>query len=169
KLSRNTIKIIKENLFWAFFYNIIGIPLAAGLLYPLKGWTLSPMFAAFAMSMSSVFVSLNSLRLRKFKPEYEYKEKIETIKKEDKNISYKKEEENMFGNKKANIKVEGMSCNHCKASVEKTLQNIDGIKKAEVNLDEKLASIKYKGDLNKEEIKSQIKEAGYEVTDIIEE
>src|SRR5699024_2365486 len=69
KLSRNTIKIIKENLFWAFFYNIIGIPLAAGLLYPLKGWTLSPMFAAFAMSMSSVFVSLNSLRLRKFKPE----------------------------------------------------------------------------------------------------
>lgn len=169
KLSRNTIKIIKENLFWAFFYNIIGIPLAAGLLYPLKGWTLSPMFAAFAMSMSSVFVSLNSLRLRKFKPEYENKEKIETIKKEDKNISYKKEEENMFGNKKANIKVEGMSCNHCKASVEKTLQNIDGIKKAEVNLDEKLASIKYKGDLNKEEIKSQIKEAGYEVTDIIEE
>lgn len=169
KLSKNTIKIIKENLFWAFFYNIIGIPLAAGLLYPLKGWTLSPMFAAFAMSMSSVFVSLNSLRLRKFKPEYENKEKFETIKKEDKNISYKKEEEHMFGNKKANIKVEGMSCNHCKASVEKTLQNIDGIKKAEVNLDEKLASIKYKGDLNKEEIKSQIKEAGYEVTDIIEE
>lgn len=168
KLSKNTIKIIKENLFWAFFYNVIGIPLAAGVLYPLKGWTLSPMFAAFAMSMSSVFVSLNSLRLRKFKPEYENKEKIEKVKKEDKNISYN-EEEIMFGNKKANIKVEGMSCNHCKANVEKTLENIDGIKKAEVNLDEKIASIKYKGDLNKEEIKSQIKDAGYEVIDIVEE
>lgn len=171
ELSKATIKIIKENLFWAFIYNIIGIPLAAGLLYPFKGWTLSPMFAAFAMSMSSVFVCLNSLRLRRFTAKYKNEEKIDQIKSEKAQVETKSEneEEDMFNTKKAVVKVEGMSCEHCKATVEKTLGNIEGIKKAEVNLDEKLANIKYKGDLDKEEIKNQIKEAGYQVTDIIEE
>lgn len=171
ELSKATIKIIKENLFWAFFYNIIGIPLAAGLLYPLKGWTLSPMFAAFAMSMSSVFVCLNSLRLRKFEAKYKNEEQIKKIKNDNKNekIISNNEEDSMFNTKKAIVKVEGMSCNHCKASVEKTLQNIDGIKKAEVDLDQKLANIKYKGELDKDLIKKQIEEAGYQVTDIVEE
>lgn len=164
ELSKKTIKIIKENLFWAFFYNIIGIPLAAGVLYPLKGWTLSPMFAAFAMSMSSVFVSLNSLRLKNFKSKY----KISNNDQLSKNNIYINKEENMFNSKKAKIKIEGMSCNHCKANVEKTLNKINGISKAEVILDEKIANIKYKGELNKDEIKADIKEAGFEVVEIIE-
>ena len=107
ELSSATIKNIKENLFWAFFYNTIGIPLAAGLLYPGFGIKLSPMFGAFAMSMSSVFVVNNALRLRRFKPrgisslgERNSKEvNEENVKLEEKNLT--------------TIKVEGMMCEHC--------------------------------------------------------
>ena len=164
KLSKSTIKTIKENLFWAFFYNIIGIPLAAGVLYPFFGITLSPMFGAFAMSLSSVFVCLNSLRLRGFKADFKNEEEISKIisKREDK----EKKEKKMAETNKMIVKVEGMSCNHCKMNVENTLKDIAGIENAEVNLDEKLAEVDYFGSVDEDEIKDKISEAGYEVVGI---
>lgn len=164
KLSKSTIKIIKENLFWAFFYNIIGISLAAGLLYPAFGLKLSPMFGAFAMSFSSIFVCLNSLRLRKFKANFENEEKIKEKIKKEKNKNIKEKKMNELN--KMIVKVNQMSCNHCKNRVEEILKNISGIENAEVNLDEKLAEVDYFGAIDENEIKEKINDAGYEFVGI---
>lgn len=143
-LSRKTINNIKMNLFWAFFYNAIGIPLAAGVFYKALGWTLSPMIGAAAMSLSSVCVVTNALRLRKFKTNY-------------------KEENKM--NKKI-ISIEGMSCNHCKMSVEKALNSLEGVAKVEVSLENKNAVIESSIDVDDSKITEAITEAGFEVRKI---
>lgn len=121
-MSSKTIKIIKENLFWAFFYNIILIPVAAGILYPRYGITLNPMFAALAMSISSVFVCLNSLRLRNFKAEEESKEEVK-----EENILVK--ENKMSELNKMIVKVDGMSCQNCAKHVTEALESVAGVKK----------------------------------------
>ena len=122
ELSHATIRNIKENLFWAFFYNACGIPLAAGVFYPFLEWKLNPMFAAAAMSFSSAFVVGNALRLRLFRPKYA--KTTTALPKEDiqKELNHKEE----IGMKKV-LKIEGMMCNHCTGRVEKALNDLDGV------------------------------------------
>lgn len=166
-LSKKTIKTIKENLFWAFFYNIILIPVAAGLLYPLASIKLNPMFAAFAMSLSSVFVCLNSLRLRAFKADYQDEDYKNKLKENDESYENKESEklkgENIMSElNKAIVNVEGMSCEHCSANVTKALENLSFVKKAEVSLEDKNASISYFGAVDEKAIEEAIDKAGYE-------
>ena len=158
-LSKAVIRNIKENLFWAFFYNACGIPLAAGLLYPVFGLKLSPMFGAAAMSLSSLFVVSNALRIRFFhvlkKPEVMTREEAVS----DKNV-VNKEEMNMY-----TMKIEGMMCPHCQAAVTKALNALEGVK-AEVNLEKKEAYVEAGANVSKEELAKAVTEAGYEVLSV---
>ena len=157
-LSKAVIRNIKQNLFWAFFYNSIGIPLAAGVFYLSLGWKLSPMFGAAAMGMSSVCVVSNALRLRAFKPKKVKKnniendeiELIENNRKEDKNMT-------------TVINVNGMMCEHCKATVEKVTRGVEGVSNSLVNLDAKNVTIEHSADTDLEKVKKAITDAGYEV------
>ncbi len=119
QLSKSVIRNIKMNLFWAFFYNTIGIPIAAGVLYPAFGITLNPMIGAACMSLSSVCVVINALRLRGFKPHFQNKCNLS----ENCNINFKENKEE-FNKMEKTIKIEGMMCNHCKMAVTKALENI---------------------------------------------
>lgn len=155
ELSKNVINNIKMNLFWAFFYNVIGIPIAAGVFYMSLGLKLNPMIGAAAMSLSSVCVVTNALRIRKFKNKYSSQ-----INK-NKKINIEKERTNM-----KIIKIEGMQCNHCKMSVEKALSKIDGIENVEVSLEKKQATIEVNRNVSDEIIKSAIEEEGFKVIEI---
>ena len=147
-LSKAVIRNIKMNLFWAFFYNSIGIPIATGIFYNNFGLKLNPMIGALAMSLSSVCVVTNALRLRKFKS----------------NNNNIKEE---FIVMTKTIYIEGMQCNHCKMSVEKALMGIEGISKVEVSLQNKSATIEYpkelEGKIKDEKIKEAIEGAGFKL------
>ncbi|WP_244833761.1 heavy metal translocating P-type ATPase [Clostridium sp. BJN0001] len=145
KLSSSVIKNIKENLFWALFYNVISIPLAAGVLYPLFQIKLSPMIGAAAMSMSSVCVVLNALRLRNLKFEH---------------FENRKEEKN---NMKYELNIEGMMCEHCKKHVEDALNGINGVKSVNVELDKNKAFVESDRDIKKEEFIKVIESAGYKI------
>ena len=147
KLSKAVIKNIKGNLFWAFFYNSIGIPVAAGLLFPAFGIKLNPMIGAAAMSMSSVCVVTNALRLRMFKAN-----KIE------------KEQERVV-NMERIIKIEGMACGHCSGRVEKALNAVEGIS-AVVDLEGKKAIVTLSKEIADSELKAIVEDAGYEVVGI---
>ena len=152
ELSHSVIKNIKENLFWAFFYNALGIPIAAGVLYGIAGLKLNPMIAALAMSFSSVFVVSNALRLRFFKPK---RNNIKTVKNEKENKTMTK-----------TIKINGMMCSHCTGRVGEVLNAIDGVS-AEVSLDNGgQAVVTLAKDVSDDVLKKAVVDAGYEVVGI---
>ncbi|MEA5086535.1 MAG: heavy metal translocating P-type ATPase [Methanocorpusculum sp.] len=146
RLSRATLRNIKENLFWAFIYNTIGIPLAAGVFFVPFGWKLSPGFAALAMSLSSVCVVLNALRLRFFTSALPTTSKEETMKKV--------------------LTIDGMMCEHCKMTVEKVLSRIPGVVSARVDLKAKTATVELSGNVSDEEFTRVISESGYTILSI---
>ena len=155
RLSKATIRNIKQNLFWAFFYNAICIPIAAGVLYPGLGIRLTPMIGSAAMGLSSVFVVFNALRLKFFKPEQANIEDSEY-----KEISTGKEEMIM----EKEISIEGMSCQHCVKAVTNALSAIDGVSDVVVDLEAKKATLKVTDTVTDDMLKDAITEEGYEVT-----
>lgn len=154
RLSRATLKNIHENLFWAFIYNIIGIPLAAGVWIPLFGLQLSPMFGAAAMSLSSFCVVTNALRLNLIN--------IKSNKRDRKKLKKHKKEINFM---EKTIKIEGMMCAHCEARVKKCLEELDGVTEALVSHEQNSATLKLSKDIPDKLLKNTIKEQGYTVVD----
>lgn len=176
ELGKATMRNIKENLFWALFYNAICIPVAAGVLYPAFGIKLSPMLGALAMSFSSVFVVSNALRLRFFKPKSGSGEKassesgrseitISDIEIEDNIIDDVEKTEGVNGMKKT-VMIEGMMCMHCVKHVHDALAAIDGVTEADVSLENKSAVVKSEKEISDDVLRAAITEAGYEVTAI---
>ncbi len=160
-LSRAVVRNIRMNLFWAFFYNILGIPIAAGALFPAFHIRLSPMLGSAAMSLSSVCVVTNALRLRFFKP----KEKAATQKQVNSGEPTLPVEKGRNSMNKT-VQVEGMMCNHCKAHVEKALAGVQGVSKAEVDLEKKQAVVELTGDVADAALIAAVTEAGYEVVSV---
>ena len=164
QLSKAVIRNIKQNLFWAFIYNIIGIPVAAGLFYLPFGLKLNPMIGAFAMSFSSVFVVSNALRLRWFKAKHTSHTEPDTsqmyeqkpIQKEDKGVVQMEKVMN----------IEGMVCGNCVKHVDKALREIEGITQVEVSLEKKMAQVQLNQDVPDDVLKTAVEEAGYQVVSI---
>jgi len=172
ELSHATIKNIRQNLFWAFFYNSLGIPLAAGVFYSALGWQLNPMFGAAAMSLSSVCVVSNALRLRLFKSRFkqdipvqprECAEGCPVITEEKTEIN-----ENQGGTETMTktMIIEGMMCTHCTGRVEKTLAAIDGVAAVEMSLEGKSATLTLSKDVDNKVLTDAVTEAGYEVVSV---
>jgi Cu+-exporting ATPase len=176
RLSKAVIRNIKENLFWAFFYNCLGVPVAAGVFYSWLGWRLNPMVGAAAMSFSSIFVVTNALRLKRFqsenrKGELEDKDAINQqeaevnhVYCENININQEKIQEEK---KMITLKVEGMMCQHCVKHVKEALEKLDGVQ-ATVDLDKKTATVMKPDSVSVEECKKAVADAGYEVVEVIE-
>ena len=163
QLSRAVVRNIHMNLFWAFFYNILGIPLAAGVLFPVFGWRLSPMIGSAAMSLSSVCVVTNALRLRFFKDKDKIPDNEEndgTIEKQEAITADEAEEKGEILMTKI-IKVEGMMCAHCQAHVFKALSAVDGVQKVEVSLEDKQAVVTLAKDVADQLLMDAVTEAGY--------
>ena len=159
RLGRATLTNIHENLFWAFFYNVVGIPLAAGLWIPIFGWTLNPMFGAAAMSLSSVCVVLNALRLNLFNPDKERKLRTKSAIKSD-----KKSKEVIKMEK--TLKIEGMMCAHCEARVKSALENVKGVESATVSHAHGKATVTLKKEVSSSALQKAVEKAGYKVTEI---
>lgn len=158
RLSRGTLRNIHENLFWAFFYNAVGIPLAAGLFIPLLGWKLNPMFGAAAMSLSSFCVVSNALRLNFLSiRDGSRDKKIKT-----KHHELEKESQKM----EKTMNIEGMMCGHCEARVKKTLEAIPGVEAAEVSHEKGTAVVKMASEVADEVLKKAVEDQDYQVTGI---
>lgn len=155
RLSRATLRNIRENLFWAFFYNVIGIPLAAGVWIPIFGWKLNPMFGAAAMSLSSFCVVSNALRLNLFKLHDTSKDR-KIKRKENEKI---KEEITM----EKTMKIEGMMCAHCEGRVKKCLEALEQVDEAVVSHEQGTAVLKLNADISDEKLKEVVEEQGYTV------
>ena len=186
KLSRSVIRNIKENLFWAFFYNCIGIPLAAGVLYPAFQIRLNPMFGAAAMSLSSIFVVGNALRLRGFKsgftplktgtPEAARTEQETTqaaVEGEQCILEAPAEQNSKEEKERTNtmtkvISIEGMMCNHCTGTVQKALEAVEGVKTVTMSLEQKNATVELASDVADEVLTKAVVDAGYEVKGVTE-
>ena len=163
RLSRATLTNIHENLFWAFFYNVIGIPLAAGLWYPLLGWKLNPMFGAAAMSLSSFCVVTNALRLnlcRVYDPKHDRKATPNRKNKTDK--PNESEEKSMT----KTMNIEGMMCCHCEARVKKALEALDAVSEAAVSHESGTAVVTLSSDISDEKLKETVEAEDYKVTSI---
>lgn len=167
RLSKAVIRNIKQNLFWAFFYNSLGIPVAAGVFYHAFGLKLNPMIGAAAMSMSSIFVVTNALRLKSFRvsrAETSENEKVEEAMLQSNEIEEQNDKnDDQEVKKMITMKINGMMCPHCQAAVKKALEEFDGVT-ADVNLEDKAAYIT--GDANVEELKKAVTDAGYEVVSV---
>ncbi len=153
RLSRAALRNIHENLFWAFFYNVVGIPLAAGIWYPLLGWKLNPMFGAAAMSLSSFCVVTNALRLNLF-----------DLRKAEGQKKIKQQKENKTMEK--TMKIEGMMCAHCEARVKKTLEAVPGVAGAEVSHEKGTAVVTLSGEVSNETLKSAVEAQDYKVVSV---
>lgn len=175
RMSRATLRNIHENLFWAFFYNAIGIPLAAGIWIPIFGWKLNPMFGAAAMSLSSFCVVTNALRLNLFKMYDASKDRKRKMKKvetaentvsdivlADKNESENKEETKMT----KTMKIEGMMCGHCEAAVKKALEALEQVDTAEVSHEAGTAVVTLNSEISNEVLKKTVEDKDYTVTAI---
>ena len=175
RMSRATLRNIHENLFWAFFYNAIGIPLAAGIWIPVFGWKLNPMFGAAAMSLSSFCVVTNALRLNLFKMYDASKDRKRKMKKvetaentvsdivlADKNESENKEETKMT----KTMKIEGMMCGHCEAAVKKALEALEQVDTAEVSHEAGTAVVTLNSEISNEVLKKTVEDKDYTVTAI---
>ena len=166
QLSKAVMRNIRQNLFWAFFYNAIGIPLAAGLFYPFLGWKLNPMFGAAAMSLSSFCVASNALRLRFFKaPRQETpvpKTEVSEIPIKENIVIPESKGENCMTKK---MIIEGMSCGHCSARVEKALNALEGVS-AKVDLENKCAEITVTGNVDDAALTKAVTDAGYDVISV---
>ncbi len=159
RLSKAVIRNIKENLFWAFFYNALCIPLAAGVLFPTLGIKLSPMVGAAAMSMSSLCVCLNALRLRRVKMEIETLEDTDDMVGKAAGHAADKEVYQM----EKTLKIEGMMCMHCQKHVTEALSKMEGVTDVDVNLESGTAEVKMSREISEAEFKQVIEEAGYEL------
>ena len=157
-LSRHTLRNIKENLFWAFIYNIIGIPLAAGGFISLLGWELNPMFGAAAMSLSSFCVVTNALRLNFFK----MKKSAVTADEIKENTEIKKEQSIM----EKKMKIEGMMCGHCSGRVKAALEAVGGVESAQVSHETGVADVKLTKEVSNEALKSAVEKEGYKVISV---
>ena len=165
RLSRATLRNIHENLFWAFIYNVIGIPLAAGVFIPLTGWQLNPMFGAAAMSLSSFCVVTNALRLNLFKLYRPAKHRVRaaSIKTGTNTLSINRKEEKTM---KKTLKIEGMMCGHCEARVKKALEALDGVTSAEVSHEKGTAIVTLANDVPNDVLKKAVEEQDYTVVSI---
>ena len=170
RLSRATLKNIHENLFWAFFYNVIGIPLAAGVWIPIFGWTLNPMFGAAAMSLSSFCVVTNALRLNLFKIHDTKKDKkIKQATSIEVKNDYNKKEKEQKTMVKVTVNVEGMMCGHCEAHVNEAIKKAFGAEDVVSSHENNTTVFTAPEKVDEDKIRQTIKDAGYEVTGITQE